>query len=239
MVVFKGNSRQLQHEVGIAADITAQKWADALRESEERLRVSLLHSPVVVFQQDMKLRYTWIHNPGPFFKVEAILGKTDAELLSPEDASHLTRLKRQVLTSGVGTRQEIQAMVGGHVVWHDYTIEPLRDDAGAVKGITGASFDITERKQTEDALQHAREELEGRVKNLDRHLAEDAPHGLTVRELTVLHLVAEGKSDREIGLELGISHLTVSKHVANVLAKMNVGSRTEAGVRAVRERLIK
>ena len=43
MVVFKDLSRQLQQKVGVAADITAQKWADALRESEERLRVSLLH----------------------------------------------------------------------------------------------------------------------------------------------------------------------------------------------------
>ena len=45
MVVFKEKPRRLQHEVGIAAGLTAQEWADALREREERLRVSLPHSP--------------------------------------------------------------------------------------------------------------------------------------------------------------------------------------------------
>ena len=217
-------------------DVTERKRAEeTLRQSEERFRVSLMHTPVVVFQQDMKLRYTWIYNPGPGSTVESILGKTDAELLSPEYAAHFTQLKRQVLASGVGTRQEIQATVSGHIVWHDLTVEPLRDDTGEVVGVTGASFDITERKRTEEALQHAREELEGRV---ERHLTKAGSHGLTFRELTVLHLVAEGKSDKEIAIELGISQLTVSKHVANILAKMNAESRTEAGVRAVREGLI-
>lgn len=62
--------------------------------------------------------------------------------------------------------------------------------------------------------------------------------GLTSRELSVLHLVVEGKSDKQIAIDLGIKHLTASKHVANIRAKMNVGSRTEAAVRAVREGLI-
>ena len=45
MVVFKDKSRQLQHEVGVAADTIARKWADALRESEERLPGSLPRWP--------------------------------------------------------------------------------------------------------------------------------------------------------------------------------------------------
>jgi len=47
-----------------------------------------------------------------------------------------------------------------------------------------------------------------------------------------------GRSDKEIGLELGISSLTASKHVSNILAKMSVASRTEASVRAVKEGLL-
>jgi DNA-binding NarL/FixJ family response regulator len=56
--------------------------------------------------------------------------------------------------------------------------------------------------------------------------------------LTVLHLVAAGESDKEIGATLGISTLTASKHLANILRKMGAASRTEAGVRAVREGLL-
>jgi DNA-binding NarL/FixJ family response regulator len=50
--------------------------------------------------------------------------------------------------------------------------------------------------------------------------------------------VAEGKSDREIAAELGISGTTVQKHVSNILGKMQATSRTEAGVRAFREGLL-
>jgi len=47
----------------VARDITSQKQADeALRLSEERFRVALKNAPVVVFSQDVQLRYTWINS---------------------------------------------------------------------------------------------------------------------------------------------------------------------------------
>jgi DNA-binding NarL/FixJ family response regulator len=64
------------------------------------------------------------------------------------------------------------------------------------------------------------------------------PYGLTFRELTVLHLVAAGKADKEIGHHLGISPLTASKHLANILDKMGAASRTEACIRALRQGLL-
>jgi non-specific serine/threonine protein kinase len=51
---------------------------------------------------------------------------------------------------------------------------------------------------------------------------------LTIRELEVLQLVAKGLSDREIGDALSISHRTVMRHVANLLPKLGVNSRTAA-----------
>jgi len=52
--------------------------------------------------------------------------------------------------------------------------------------------------------------------------------GLTPRELEVFRLVATGRGDRAIGEALSISHHTAMKHVANILSKMGVGSRTAA-----------
>jgi non-specific serine/threonine protein kinase len=51
---------------------------------------------------------------------------------------------------------------------------------------------------------------------------------LTARELEVLELVAQGMSDREIGDHLSISHRTAMRHVANMLPKLGVTSRTLA-----------
>jgi DNA-binding CsgD family transcriptional regulator len=54
------------------------------------------------------------------------------------------------------------------------------------------------------------------------------PHGLSVRELEVLRLVAAGKSNREIAADLVISEHTVARHVQNIFAKLRLSSRTAA-----------
>jgi DNA-binding NarL/FixJ family response regulator len=61
------------------------------------------------------------------------------------------------------------------------------------------------------------------------------PSDLTDRELQVLRGVVDGKTNQEIGLELGISPKTVEKHLESVFSKMKVSSRVEAAVMAVRQ----
>jgi DNA-binding CsgD family transcriptional regulator len=61
---------------------------------------------------------------------------------------------------------------------------------------------------------------------------------LTPRELDVLRLVVDGQSDREIADALFIGPRTVQTHVANLLAKLEVGNRAEAAAVAVRTGLI-
>jgi DNA-binding CsgD family transcriptional regulator/tetratricopeptide (TPR) repeat protein len=54
------------------------------------------------------------------------------------------------------------------------------------------------------------------------------PGGLTAREVEVLRLVAEGRSNSQVGQALVISTKTASVHVSNIIAKLNVTSRGEA-----------
>ena len=61
--------------------------------------------------------------------------------------------------------------------------------------------------------------------------------GLTAREREVLRLVVAGKTDREIADDLFIGHRTVGTHVANILAKLDVRSRREAAVYALRNNI--
>ena len=59
--------------------------------------------------------------------------------------------------------------------------------------------------------------------------------GITRRELEVLRLLVEGKSDKEIGEALFISHRTAMTHVLNILNKLGVNSRTAAAAHALRQ----
>lgn len=64
------------------------------------------------------------------------------------------------------------------------------------------------------------------------------PLKLTERELEVLRLVAKGMNNREISVELFISENTVKNHVRNMLEKLQLHSRMEAVMYAVREKLL-
>jgi two-component system NarL family response regulator len=61
---------------------------------------------------------------------------------------------------------------------------------------------------------------------------------LTPRELEVLRLIARGLSNKDIATELVIAENTVRNHVRNILEKLEVRSRVEAAMYAVREKLV-
>src|SRR5919205_161606 len=61
----------------------------------------------------------------------------------------------------------------------------------------------------------------------------ESPQQLTERESEVLKLLAAGKANKEIAQDLIIGEKTVKTHVSNILAKLNVQSRTQAALYAV------
>jgi ATP/maltotriose-dependent transcriptional regulator MalT len=67
---------------------------------------------------------------------------------------------------------------------------------------------------------------------VDRLLGRVRPAGLTERELEVLKLVAEGRSNPDIARALVLSHKTVERHLSNIFTKLNVPSRTAAAAYA-------
>ena len=67
---------------------------------------------------------------------------------------------------------------------------------------------------------------------------EQGADDLTERELSVLGLLAAGLHNREVATRLGISTRTVDRHCDNIYAKLGVGSRTEAVVRAISTNLL-
>lgn len=87
--------------------------------------------------------------------------------------------------------------------------------------------------------------LRGAVKGLlqERRRAEEGGgegmvDALTEREMEVLRLIARGMSNGEIALNLGVSEGTVRTHVGHILGKLQVGSRLDAALAAVRRGLV-
>ena len=63
-------------------------------------------------------------------------------------------------------------------------------------------------------------------------------YGLTSRELTVLQLLASGRTNAQIGAELYISPKTASVHVTGILRKLGVSNRVQAAALAERAGLL-
>ena len=136
-----------------------QRANEALQESEQRFRVALVDTPIVVFNQDLSLRYTWIYNAQSYAN-QPVVGMTDADLFSVEDAMRLTALKRRVMAAGLLTREEVSVTVDERTYFYDMTLDPLFDADGAVTGLTCAATNITKRKQLFDQMQRRLSESE-------------------------------------------------------------------------------
>jgi two-component system NarL family response regulator len=80
-------------------------------------------------------------------------------------------------------------------------------------------------------------EFASMIKNKDDRPQLPTPR-LTDREMEVLRLVAKGLNNRDIAKQLFISENTVKNHIRNILEKLQLHSRMEAVVYAVREKLL-
>lgn len=64
------------------------------------------------------------------------------------------------------------------------------------------------------------------------------PADLSAREMEVLGLIVKGKSNKQIGFDLGIAEHTVKNHVKNILDKLGVDDRTQAATEAIQRGII-
>jgi two-component system, NarL family, response regulator LiaR len=83
-------------------------------------------------------------------------------------------------------------------------------------------------------------EVTGKMMVKMRQKHQQLPHEeLTTREMEILMLMAEGKTNQDIADELYIALKTVKTHVSNILSKLNVQDRTQAVIYAFKHALIK
>jgi len=77
-----------------------------------------------------------------------------------------------------------------------------------------------------------------RIEALKQPKKIDNPYHLSKREMEVLHLIARGKTNKEIAAGLFVSQRTIDRHVSNILLKLDVASRTEATSFALKHHII-
>ena len=80
--------------------------------------------------------------------------------------------------------------------------------------------------------------LLGRIRERERDEFAHAPVPLSERELGVLRLVADGRSNQEVGEGLFVTPSTLRNHISSILMKLQVDNRVQAAVHAVRSRMV-
>ena len=136
--------------------------------------------------------------------------------------AHIAPATRVLVVSAYGKRDYVRSMRDAGV--RGYVLKDL-DTAGLADAVREIHAGGTVFHEFHESEAHA---AEGRL----------AVEPLTMRELDVLRLVAEGASNREAATMLGVSAKTVEAHLSSVYGKLRVRSRTEAVVRAVRDGII-
>ncbi len=130
-----------------------QRYEETLRVAQNRLETALEASQVVLFHQDLDLRYTWVHNPALGMSASDLIGKRDSEVLEhAEDAAQLDEIKYAAILTGTAQRGEVQVRSSGESRFYDLNVQPDRAANGTIRGVNCAAIDVTERKRMEGAL---------------------------------------------------------------------------------------
>ena len=122
------------------------------------------------------------------------------------------RAAEAIALSGGRTVEIAEPLRSAFAVASSLGSRPLREEADALARRAGIALEPAERSDAEPP----------------------AELGLTHRELEVLRLLAEGRTNRQIGEELFITPKTASVHVSRILMKLGVANRAEAAAMAHR-----
>ena len=151
----KGNVIQI---AVYTSDITDQKRTeDELHGIEERFRTTLKHSGMILCNQDISLRYTWIYAPDNFSSVTSFIGKKDDTLFPPNEAALIIAEKNQVINTRKTRQFETVLTIESKQYYFDIYIAPMIDTDSDITGITIALLDISERKKLEQEIVHISE----------------------------------------------------------------------------------
>ncbi len=197
---------------------------ESLRESEQRLRLAQQAAGIGSFEWNVETGVnTWTPEleamyglkPGDFSRTQ----RAWEELVHPDDRAHATALVTRAFQTGQGVAGEWRVrQPDGTVRWLAGRFQVFFDAAGRPQRLAGINQDVTERKQLDEALRRAHEELERRVDERTAELvAALADKDMLLREIhhrvknnlavisSLLYLASTHTSDPEASVALNES----------------------------------
>jgi PAS domain S-box-containing protein len=211
---------------GMARDITERKRAEeALRTSEERLRLAQQAAHIGTFEWNIRTGLnTWtpeleaMHGlpPGGFGGTRTAW----ENLVHRHDLKKVLRWVDQTLQTGVPTQGEWRVVwPDGSVHWIAARWQVLRDESGKPLRMVGVNADITERKQSEEALKEVNRSLEAQAavlqsrEELLRIFVKNVPAGVAMLDRDMHYLQVSDRWCQDYSVDssevLGRSHYEV------------------------------
>jgi PAS domain S-box-containing protein len=155
--------------LGVNIDITSRKLAEQeRRQAHAALQSFLDHSAALVFLKDLSGRYVMVNRQFERsfgLTREEVLGRSDTEIFSSEQAKAFAENDRMVIEAGVEIKFEEVAHYTSGTRTSLVVKFPVRDENGTITGVGGVATDVTERLAAEEARRRADERFRILVEN--------------------------------------------------------------------------
>ena len=201
---------------------------EKLRQSEERYRGFVQNFLGIAYRLNEDFSMVFLHGA-----TEAITGHSDAEFLSgtvtwgailhPDDATVVQEQNRMIrnLCEYSGTRDYRIIHKNGEVRWIHELIQKVKANGISPAFIQGACYDITDRKNAEDAIRIANRKL-NLLNNITRHDILNTLHGL-LGLLEMAQDTIDDESSRQILNDMEVSTRLIQKQITFTRNYQDVG----------------
>jgi PAS domain S-box-containing protein len=209
---------------------------DTIRESEKTLRTLLDAAPDSAWLIDLEGNVIDCNRIAAVRfsqQRDALIGKKLFELMSPAESLE----RKKFIEKAISIRKRINFEDEHDENVYANQIRPVFDGRKKVTKLAVFERNITHRKQVEDRLNHALREIISSIRYYVPVSAGTIQTNLTVRESAITRLLAEGKTNKEVALELEISLKTVESFRTRIMQKLEIYSIAELTKYAVREGL--
>ena len=167
-------------ELKVVVRTAADRWrlGRTLEQEQNLLHALMNNIPDAIFIKDRSLKFARVNQPQAQLlgsgDISDIVGMHLSELTNPERAEAVEAEERDIIERATSQLDKIEAVTDdqGGVKWYSITKVPIRQ-GGEVVGLAGIARDVTARKQAEDYLRRAHDELQQAVEERTRWLQKE------------------------------------------------------------------